>query len=219
MSGLNKLAEVKIPRCFIGDVESDNDISIHALCDASQVAYATVIFVRVQRGERVSVHFVQAKNRVAPTVYKKLDGRKSIPRLELLAANIGARLTKSVLDALNLKVKVYYWSDSTTVLAWIERECHWDVFVGNRVKEIRALTESQQWRYVPGSLNPADLPSRGCSVDQFVESKWWEGPAWLSKNRDEWPATEFNVDESAVNMGLRKGAIKDSNTCSSIYLS
>ncbi|GBO13858.1 hypothetical protein AVEN_267483-1 [Araneus ventricosus] len=48
--------------------------------------------------------------------------------MELLAALVGTRLTNSVIEALNWKeVKCYYWSDSTTVLAWISREENWFV--------------------------------------------------------------------------------------------
>ncbi|GFY03938.1 DUF1758 domain-containing protein [Trichonephila clavipes] len=46
----------------------------------------------------------------------------TIPRMELPAVMIGARLTNSVVKALGWrKVTTYYWSDSTTVLAWVER--------------------------------------------------------------------------------------------------
>ena len=65
----------------------------------------------------------------------------SIPRLELLAVFIGAGQTKEIVDALGYtNVPVFCCSDSTTVLAWIQRDIQWAVFVWNRVKEIRLIT-------------------------------------------------------------------------------
>ena len=74
---------------------------------------------------------MQAKTRVAPAPNES-NMQASIPRLELSAATIGARLTSSILEALSLKnLKIYYWSDSSTVISWIHRENNWSVFVEN----------------------------------------------------------------------------------------
>ncbi|XP_076384686.1 uncharacterized protein LOC143263817 [Megalopta genalis] len=52
---------------------------------------------------------------------------------------IAVRLTTSVPQALKLEnVSTYYWSDSSTVLAWIKKEYDWVTFVNNRVREIQA---------------------------------------------------------------------------------
>ncbi|GFW40714.1 integrase catalytic domain-containing protein [Trichonephila clavipes] len=69
-------------------------------------------------------------------------------------------------------LKVTLWSDSTTALWWIKEYGNWSVFVANRVKEIRQLTQIQSWKYVPGNMNIADLLSRGCSPRQMLNSRW-----------------------------------------------
>ena len=143
---------------------------------------------------------VGAKSRIAPTK------ETTIPQLELLAGVITARLSVSLISALNFSdPEIIYWSDSTTVLSWINREAQWNTFVWNRVQEIRQLSSSETWRYVSGNQNPADLPSRGCSPMQLVESSWWEGPEWLKKLRDQWPHNDFHVE---VESELKNSAIK-----------
>ncbi|KAF6203478.1 hypothetical protein GE061_001809 [Apolygus lucorum] len=133
-----------------------------------------------------------AKSRVAPI------HEITIPRLELLAALIGARIAKTVLDAIQQKVEnIYYWTDSTVVLTWLQDPNPWNTFVGNRVREIQKLSKIRQWRHLPGACNLADLPSRGCGGKTLLESKWWEGPGWLKSAKDQWPSSPFFPDESA----------------------
>ncbi|GFT31556.1 uncharacterized protein TNCV_609431 [Trichonephila clavipes] len=97
-----------------------------------------------------------------------------------MACCIGARLASSVIRALNLPgIKVIYWSDSEVALWWIREQGNWSVFVANRVKEIRELTQFQSWRHVPSNMNIADLLSRGCTPQKMLDSKWWEGPRWV----------------------------------------
>jgi len=108
---------------MLEDVGADDQLTLHTFCDASQSACAIVIFIRIEKRLNIKIHFVQAKSRIAPV--KKM----TIRRLELLVATIAARLTLSVLETLRLTgIKTYYWCDSSTILAWIQREYLWYTF-------------------------------------------------------------------------------------------
>lgn len=88
-----------------------------------------------------------------------------------MGCTVGSRLLKGIQDSLQLEIPVFMWTDSTVTLAWIRRNDEWGTFVGNRIKEILTLTTVQNWRHVPGVINPADLPSRGCSGKELLKSK------------------------------------------------
>lgn len=96
-----------------------------------------------------------------------------------------ANYFKQTIDVTN--AELYLWSDSGNALSWIKRKESWQVFVHNRVERINLLTNPEVWRHIPGIENPADLPSRRCSNKQLLESRWWEGPAWLKKDKEFWP--------------------------------
>lgn len=72
------------------------------------------------------------------------------------------------------------------------------MFVGNRVKEIRSLSNLSQWRHVPELMNPANLPSRGCGAKQLVESRWWESPTWLKLSEDQWLSSNYSENEAEI---------------------
>lgn len=165
---------------------------------ASSTAYAAVIFLRCVDEEKVSLHLLAAKSRVAPL--KQL----TIPRLELLAALIGVRLAASIKAGLQVDFDCHFWTDSSTVLSWIGRNEEWGTFVYNRIAEIRLTTSVEMWHHVPGTMNPADLPSRGCSAKQLKESRWWEGPKWLYGDPDTWPSGNFTCNEEEISQERKK---------------
>ncbi|OXA53364.1 Cytochrome P450 4C1 [Folsomia candida] len=194
------LEKIGIPRWAFNS-ENANNVQLHVFSDASKLAYAAVIFARIEGEHGVSIQLLQAKARIAPL--KPV----TIPRLELLGCSIAARLVTSVIKALSIEgLRIVCWSDSTTALAWIKRNDQWGTFVGNRVKEICSLTKAEEWRHVPGLINPADLPSRGCTPSQLLSSKWWEGPGWLKGPEEEWPLQEASPDEEEILAEKKKAA-------------
>ena len=50
----------------------------------------------------------------------------------------------------------------------------------HQINDILMQSNKEDWGYVPGMKNPANIGSRGGSVRQLGNSKlWWEGPHWL----------------------------------------
>ena len=119
-----------------------------------------------------------SRSRVAPL--KKI----TVPRLELLAALVLARLINFVKTSLQLgeNVPCFCWSDSKVTLAWIRGDpLKWKTFVMNRCIEIQSLTKAINWNYIPTLDNPADLISRGMLANDLVSSfLWLNGPPWLT---------------------------------------
>lgn len=118
------------------DYNSNRDIQLHGFSDASEKAYGACIYARCINQNKVQIHLLCAKSRVAPikTV--------SIPRLELCGAQLLAQLMKKVKDALKIKIQqTFYWTDSSIVLHWLKSaNKKLPVFVAHRVGEIQDLT-------------------------------------------------------------------------------
>ncbi|GBM62686.1 hypothetical protein AVEN_257282-1 [Araneus ventricosus] len=97
-------------------------------------------------------------------------------------------------------------------LYWIKRNENWATFVYNRVLEIRKLTNPEDWRHISGTLNPADLPSRGSNAEELVKSLWWEDPNWLRMPIEDWPVSETIPDFDVVNSEKGKSIVSVTNT-------
>ena len=177
------LNHVRMPRCYFSKGFSPVIKEIHGFSDASERAYAAVLYVRtVSHDGTVITRLIASKTRVSPVK------KQSIPRLELLGALILTRLVNTVLMNCPQRMKVTCWVDSTSTLFWINNDRSWKQYVSRRVSEIQMSPSINQWRYCPGTVNPADLPSRGLDVRQLCNcALWWEGPPFLKLCEDDWP--------------------------------
>ena len=124
------LSEIRIPR-YVGLSSSQQNCELHGFADASKLAYAGVVYLRVL-GEKPTVYLLGSKTKVAPV--KTL----SIPRLELCAAQLVTKLTRHYVDLLGFQSnKIHLWSDSRDVLYWIKDvPAKWTTFVANRCADI-----------------------------------------------------------------------------------
>lgn len=168
-----------------------NTIELHGFCDASEKAYGACIYVRSMNDKgHISSKLLCSKSRVAPLQ------STTIPRLELCAAVLLARLMVKVESTLSLKIDhKFYWTDSTIVLAWINTTTRQlKTFAANRVAEIQTTTTSSEWRHVSTNENPADLLSRGSPPDQLIDCNlWWQGPTWLLQHHNDWLQSTYNL--------------------------
>ena len=191
--GLSVIAQLKIPR-HIGYTK-DGELTLHVFCDASETAYAAVVYTRCSTTDGVQVQLLTAKSKVAPVK------SQSLPRLELCAAQLGARLIAACKKALCTVVShdpvVHAWSGSTIVVSWLpDYPSKWSCFVGNRTSGIQDTPTKKtkktppriaptQWRHVPSEENPADCATRGIRGTQLLQHPlWWNGPTLVKSRRN-----------------------------------
>ena len=182
-SEIEFLNDIRLPRCYYLPYSKYLTTQIHGFSDASERAIGAVVYARtVYENGGVDVKLIASKTRVAPVK------RQTIPRLELVAATVLAKLVDSLLKALDWNVEVFYWVDSMTALHWIRNDRAWKPYILHRVNEIRSVSSAESWHFCPGSLNPADLPSRGISGQELSNSSlWFSGPEFLTRDEEGWP--------------------------------
>ena len=176
-SELNLLTQKFIPRYYFPKESHIISMELHGFCDASEAAYAGVVYFRSTDSEgRLHTSLITSKSKVAPI--KKL----TIPRLELCGALTLARLLNHLRLLYDIPLKdVYAWTDSTVVLNWIVgNPRRFKTFVGNRVSELVDNVPPSCWRHVNGIENPADCASRGLLPSELMDHNLWlNGPKWL----------------------------------------
>ena len=196
-STIKHLSQYYIPRCWNLPTTVDCVPELHIFSDASEKAYGAVAYrvVKGTDGVRHS-HIITAKGHVVPTDPKRASHHNSTPRLELVAAAKALDVRKNC-EKLARKVeasgekfsRTVMWTDSTTVLKWIfDQTSAPKGFVGNRVARIQDSTKVDEWYYVPSTVNPADLITRGIRADE--PEKWAEyhrGPDFLRGEESGWP--------------------------------
>jgi Pao retrotransposon peptidase len=133
---LKSLTELKIPRQYAPIDPSVEKLQLHVFCDASGRAYAACAYMRVQANGKIFTSLIGAKAKVVPVQLL------SIPRAELLAALLGARLSKSIVKLHSISFEtIRFWSDSKTVLSWICSDTlKFKQFVSTRINEILEST-------------------------------------------------------------------------------
>ncbi|XP_055604679.1 uncharacterized protein LOC129752915 [Uranotaenia lowii] len=188
---LAKLNEVSVPRYFFPGISSADikGLQLHVFVDASESAFACVAYLRLIYNNSPLCALLSAKTKVAPL--KPI----SMPRSELQAALMGARMTETLSETLELPIeRKYLWTDSLTVLAWLRSDSRrYHQFVSYRVGEILAKTSICEWHYVPSKQNVADDATKWGNGPNFSpNNRWFSGPEFLKQSEDHWPVNRKN---------------------------
>ena len=164
------------------DVNTPADIAIFA--DASKTAYGFVAYLI--QGNQQNFMFSKTKLSPRPT--------KTLPSLELMSVYLALKCITNIVYSNNLKsVKfnnVIVYSDSQVALAWLLKghAPRKNVFVNNRLKDIKALKDTLESRnidvchkFIVGTDNLGDSITRHNTIAQIEESlpTWLNGPSWL----------------------------------------
>ncbi|RCN51427.1 integrase core domain protein [Ancylostoma caninum] len=196
---------LEIPRRILPRSTRQISYQLHVFTDASQAAYCAVAYLRSTTDVGTDVKLLMGRTRLSP-----LHSAITIPRLELSALALGSTLMKHVVKEMNIQFdQQYLWSDSKAALQWVKTTTRLPIFISNRVKSIKSNTADAIFRHVPSSSNPADIGSRGTSVDELLKNdQWWNGPSFLKMDEQQWPedkSEDNSVDETinyAVNTNM-----------------
>ena len=207
IEGMKKVRSISVDRFVLRKVEQgekDYRCTLHGFCDASKDAYCAAIYVVFENGMDKQVSLLTSKIRVSPLK------TMTIPRLELMGARILASLMSTVKGAIKNHIVItecFYWTDSLTVMYWLQNKGEWKQFVRSRVSEILTSSHKKQWRHCPGSKNPADIGSRGMGAGQLKDNElWWEGPHFLKQSPSEWPSVPGHLQVADENVERERKA-------------
>ena len=185
LAQLRLVEEVRIPRFYSEGLNEVVSTQLHMFSDASSEGMCAAGYLR-QRDTfgKVRVNLIASRCRVSPL--KKL----TIPRLELNAALLAAKLARKICEEHRIKFEQrFMWADSSNVIHWAtSKNQQYNAYVAHRVNELLELTRATEWRWVPGKLNPADHATRSMTaIDISPESHWLRGPDYLSRGEGAWP--------------------------------
>ena len=92
--------------------------------------------------------------------------RKRLRKLELQVASYTLRLSENILESHDIEIaKMYHWIDSLTVIQGLHSvHKKQQVFAANRRSEFLDSLTVDEWRYVKGTLKPAEIETQGTAV-------------------------------------------------------
>ncbi|XP_062537796.1 uncharacterized protein LOC134206123 [Armigeres subalbatus] len=201
-----KLNEIRFSRYYYPAVSSFSNVELHAFCDASDKAFACVVYMVHRSQGKVHVALVYAKSRVAPLK------SQTVPRLELQGCVLASQMVSVLQTEMMVDItRVYFWTDSKICLSWLKTGQILPVYVGARVMRIKENGHGTDlWRWVPSQLNVADLATKCSKFGNMHE--WLRGPDFLHRDSMYWPTEEPLAMSTAELVNFQSEIIVDSST-------
>ena len=139
----------------------------------------------------VHVVFVMGKAKVVP---RRIT--LTIPKLELIAATLGAKMHWQIKHSIKLKLaECYLYTDSTMVMDWLRNtDGRLKKWVARKISEINRYSDIDSWLKVPTIHNAADVCSRGADPRKAdPKSVYLNAPAFLHETESHIALYELNA--------------------------
>lgn len=179
-----RLGKVTFPRALTPSQATDMPMAI-TFSDGSENAYGAVLYLRWNSDHGPVIRLAESKAKLTP-----LDQKGDTIKSEMCGAVFASRLKKYFETHSTIKVeKWYHFVDSQTILGAIQRESYgYKTFFANRIGEIQSSTNIEDWCWIPGHENIADLVTRGASPQNLDENSTWQnGTMFLRTPVKDWP--------------------------------
>ena len=181
---IEEIANLMFPRSIKPMNSIDNSPDLIIFSDGSKEAYGAVAYSRWKTTDGYECRLIFSKSRVAPI---KVE---DIVRLELSAATLSTRLRACLNKESKLEFKnVYHLIDSNIVKGMINKGSYgFNTFAGNKIGEIHRQAKPEEYFWMEGKNNIADIITRGCPPQELGEGSTWQtGPDFLKLPKEEWP--------------------------------
>ena len=154
VQGLSSIKTVSLPRRRVPLKSSGKDYcEYHLFADSSKDITAAALYLRVLTEDECNVSLIAART----TFLSQSEvARDSMPRKEVIALDLGARLLRECLDSTTLDIKNFkLWTDSKTVIQWCSKKTlELRVFERNRVDLILRNSGGKLPQYVASEFTP-----------------------------------------------------------------
>ncbi|CAJ0607277.1 unnamed protein product [Cylicocyclus nassatus] len=167
---------VAIPRKITTHAQGEVN-QIHTFVDASIRSYAACVYMRTKNSTgTIESHLLIARSRLSPKKSLQNQSNITIPRLELMALELGMKLTEFVLDEIDLNIDyVHIYSDSQIVLCWV---------------------------HTTKPKNKNDYATRGTNSAEIIKAEWMKGPKFLL-NTEQYTNQEFPLRITTKNKDIQ----------------
>ena len=187
---INELKTIRFRRAVVPTEAMSMDINTLDFSDASKRMACVAIYARfLLKSGSYSCQLIFARSKLLP------EGI-TIPRAELLAANLNAHTGEVVKRALSkFNITSQKFTDSQVTIHWLNnQELQLKQWTRNRVVEIMRFTDVSSWKYVPTTEMPADIGTRhGSNVkDVMMGSIWQEGYPWMKLSETVFPVKTYS---------------------------
>lgn len=177
------------PRISVGK----NEMELVVFADASKKFHAAVAYLVRRSGSVTHTLLVKAVSHINQKV-------TFIPRLEAESIKLAVKLAEEVMREVKEPLQsIRIYNDNTAAIAWAKTGKAPNEII-RVVRKTRLIIEQLDLirptdvEFVPTKENPADLATRGCSLEALKQHHlWWNGPSFLLKPRSEWPQCQERI--------------------------